>query len=323
MAPLHAHGRLPRAARCRSSSAATAATSRTPRASLPRCARRPLLGQHRLRLRRGDRPGRARADARAALLHELVVRAPARDRARADGRRPRSGRPQPRLLRLGRFGGGRVCLEARASALPRAGRQARQVQGDRAPDRVPRHHLRRALDQRDRGAARAVRAARPRGAARQQHEPLPPASRGVRGGVHAVPAGRARADDRRDGPGDRVPRAHGARAERGRRVHAACRLLAGRSRALRPLRHPAERRRGDHRLRTGRRVVRLCALRHQAGPGLLREGPLVVVRRDRRRDRTRHGHGAVHAGRLGVHARDHLRRTSRHVARSRSRTSRS
>ena len=45
-------------------------------------------------------------------------------------------------------------------------------------DRLPRHDLRRALDQRDRGAARAVRAARPRGAPRQQHEPLPPAAGG-------------------------------------------------------------------------------------------------------------------------------------------------
>ena len=58
------------------------------RQPLPRRARRALLGQHRLRLRRGGRPGRARADARAALLHELDVRAPARDRAR----RPRSPR---------------------------------------------------------------------------------------------------------------------------------------------------------------------------------------------------------------------------------------
>ena len=76
--------------------------------------------QHRLRLRRGDRPGGARADARAAVLHELVVRAPARDRARRRGRVARAGRPQPRLLRLRRLGGGRVGVEARAPVLPRA-----------------------------------------------------------------------------------------------------------------------------------------------------------------------------------------------------------
>ena len=172
------------------------------RQALPRRARRPLLGQHRLRLRRGDRPGGARADARAALLHELVVRAPARDRARRRGRVARARRPEPRLLRLGRLGGGRVGLEARAPVLPRARRQARvrlgrdaprragrhaaaaQVQGDRAPGRLPRHDDGRALDQRHPGAADAVRAARARGAARPEHEPLPPAGRGDRGGVH-------------------------------------------------------------------------------------------------------------------------------------------
>ena len=83
--------------------------------------------QHRLRLRRGDRPGGARADARAAVLHELVVRAPARDRARRGGRVARARRPEPRLLRLRRLGGGRVGLEARAPVLPRARRQARVV----------------------------------------------------------------------------------------------------------------------------------------------------------------------------------------------------
>ena len=73
--------------------------------------------QHRLRVRRRDRPGRARADARAALLHELVVRAPARDRARRRGRLARARRPQPRLLRLRRLRGGRVGVEARAPVL--------------------------------------------------------------------------------------------------------------------------------------------------------------------------------------------------------------
>ena len=53
--------------------------------------------------------------------------------------------------------------------------------------------------------------------------------------------------DRRDGAGDGLPRPHGARPERGRRLHAAGGLLARRPRALRPLRHPALRRRGDHR----------------------------------------------------------------------------
>ena len=121
------------------------------------------------------------------------------------------------VLLLRRLGGGRVGLEARAPVLRRAsGSRAAPLQGDRARGRVPRHDARRALDQRDPRAARAVRAARPRGASRLEHEPLPPAARGDRGGVHALPARRARADDRVDGPRDRLPRAHGAGAERGR-----------------------------------------------------------------------------------------------------------
>ena len=94
------------------------------RQALPRRARGALLGQHRLLVRRGDRAGGARADARAALLHELVVRAPARDRARGRGRVARARRPQPRLLLLRRLRGGRVGVEARAAVLHRAWREA-------------------------------------------------------------------------------------------------------------------------------------------------------------------------------------------------------
>src|SRR6187402_2642140 len=45
------------------------------------------------------------------------------------------------------------------------------LQGDHAPDGVPRHDLRRALAHRDPGDPRPVRAARARGAERPQHEP--------------------------------------------------------------------------------------------------------------------------------------------------------
>ena len=212
------------------------------RQALPRRARRPVLGQHRLRLRRGDRAGGARADARAAVLHQLVVRAPEGDRARGRARLARARRPEPRLLRLGRLGGGRVGVEARPAVLrgprreagqararrardaarrDRLGRASRPapLQGDRAAHRLPRHDDGRPLDQRHPGAADGVRAARARGAARPQHEPLPPAGGRDRGGVHAVPARRPRAGDPRDGARDRLPRAHGARAERRRLLH--------------------------------------------------------------------------------------------------------
>ena len=151
----------------------------------------------------------------------------ARDSGRARGRAGARGRPR----RDRRRGDG--------AAAP--------LQGDRAPHRLPRDDAGRALDQRHPGDPRAVRAARRRGAARLEHEPLPPSARGDRGGVHAVPARRARAGDPRDGAGDRLPRAHGAGAERRRLLHAARGLLARRARDLRPLRHPALRRRGDHR----------------------------------------------------------------------------
>jgi hypothetical protein len=289
------------------------------REALPRRARRALLRQHRLLVRRGDRTGGARADARAALLHELVICPPARDRAGGRGRLPGAGRPEPCLLRLRRLRGRRVGVEARAAVLhgarretparhgPRARAKPRRhrrrgardapLQGDRAPHRVSRDDVRRALDQRHPGAAHAVRALAARGAARPQHEPLPPAARGDGGGVHAGPPRGARADHPRDGPGDGLSRPHGARAERGRRVHAPCGLLARRAGALRPVRHPALCRRGDHRLRTPRLLVRLGALRHPAGHRHLREGPVLLVRRDRRRCRHRPRHGAL----PGVH----------------------
>jgi adenosylmethionine-8-amino-7-oxononanoate aminotransferase len=58
-----------------------------------------------------------------------------------------------------------------------------------------------------------------------------------RRGVHGPPARRARGDDPPGGPRDGRDGDHGAGAERGRVVHAARRLLGGRARALRPLRH--------------------------------------------------------------------------------------
>ena len=285
---LHPHGRVPR----RRSADHRARRRLLPRGrerqALPRRLGGPVLGQHRLLVRGGDRPGGARADARAALLHQLVVRTSARDRARRRGRVARARRPEPRLLRLGRLGGGRVGVEAGAAVLRGAGgeaaaggrrrrardqaRRARGLlahpaaphEGDRPPRRLPRHDVRRALAERHPGDPDAVRAARARGASRAQHEPLPPAAGGDGSGVHALPARRPRADDPRDGSRDRLPRAHGAGAELRRLLHAADRLLAGRARDLRPLRHPALRRRGDHGLRPGRLLVRLRALRHPA-----------------------------------------------------------
>ena len=214
------------------------------RQALPRRARRPVLGQHRLRLRRGDRPGGARADARAALLHELVVRASEGDRARGRARLARAGRPQPRLLRLRRLGGGRVGVEARPAVLRRAGREAGQARARASRRRgTTRSSRRRRGPHRYKAIARHIAyhgttmgALSINGipALRTAFEPLVPEVRHVhntnryhrpdgrdRGGVHAVPARRPRAGDPRDGPRDGLPRPHGARAERRRLLHAA------------------------------------------------------------------------------------------------------
>ena len=317
------------------------------RQALPRRPRRALLRQHRLRLRRRDRAGGARADARAALLHQLDVRAPARGRARRGGCLARPRRPQPGLLRLGRLRGGRVRVEARAAVLPRARRQAAPrarwlgararprrdrrepahpdppLQGDHPADRVPRDDARSALAHRHPGDPRPVRAAPRRGAERPQHEPLPPAGRGDGRGVHGRPARRARADDRGDGAGDRLPRPHGARPELRWLLRRPEGLLARCPRALRPLRHPSLGRRGDHGVRPDRRLVRVGAIRHPTGSDHLGEGALVLVRGDRRRDPQRPGRRAVPLRGRDVLARDHLRRASRAVRGRARRTSRS
>ena len=202
------------------------------RQALPRRARGPVRRPDRLLVRRRDRRGGGRADARAALLHQLVVRAPARDRARGRGRLARARRPEPRLLRLGRLGGGRVGLEARAP-VPRGARRA-ALEGGLAQRRLPRDDDGRALDQRHpRAARRRSSRSSPRSIHVPQHEPLPPAAGRDRGGVHGVPARRPRARDRRGRARDGRDGDHGAGAERGRRVHAAGRLLRGRARDLR------------------------------------------------------------------------------------------
>ena len=257
------------------------------RQALSRCARRAVLGEHRLLVRRGDRPGGARPDARAALLHELVVRASARNRARRRARPARAVAHQPRVLRLGRLRGGRVGVEA-CAAVPH-GKRRTALEGCVASHRVPRHDHGRALDQRDRRAPRAVRAARPRRRPRPEHQPLPPARRRDRGGVHRVSPRGSRELDRAGGAGDRGDGDLRAGPERRRLVHAARGLFPGRARDLRPLRDPPLRRRGDHGLRPHRRLVREREVRHQARPDHLREGSFVVVRRDRRGARRRQG----------------------------------
>ena len=257
------------------------------RQALSRRARRPVLGERRLLVRRGDRPGGARPDARAAVLHELVVRASARNRARRGARPARALAHQPGVLRLGGLRGGRVGVEARA-AVPHGERRT-ALEGRVASHRVPRHDDGRALDQRDRSAPGTLRAARSGRRPRPEYQSLPPARGRDRGGVHRVSPRGSRELDPAGGPRDGGDGDLRAGPECRRLVHAARGLFPGRSRDLRPLRNPSLRRRGDHGIRSYRRLVREREVRHQARPDHLCEGSFVVVRRDRRGARRRQG----------------------------------
>ena len=150
MDALHAHGWIPGGRRADHRARRRVLPRGREREALSGRTRRALLREHRLLVRRGDRPGRARADAGAAVLHQLVVRASAGDRAGGRGRLARSRRPEPRVLLLRWLGGGRVGLEARAPVLRRAGRKGDRGGRRRGPD-APRRA--------DRGERRAGRIA--------------------------------------------------------------------------------------------------------------------------------------------------------------------
>ena len=99
------------------------------------------------------------------------------------------GRPEPRLLHQQRLGGGRVGDQARAQ-LPPAEGQRPEDQADRARDRLPRHHARRALSATGIPALRTpVRAARP---GRLSTSPTPTATAGRTTATRSGPPTRSR-----------------------------------------------------------------------------------------------------------------------------------
>ena len=201
---------------------------RRPRQALPRRPQRALLREHRPRPRR-RRPGRRRPGQGARLLHELVLRAPARDRAGRQDRRARARRPQPRLLHQRRQRGRRVGDQARPP-VPQAHaatRTRRRSSPARSPTTAPRSARSTATGITAlRAALRAVRARR---LPRAQHEPLPPA-----GGPGAENLAEAdRTPDRVRGPRHGRGRDPGAGPERRRLLHAARRLLPAGPRDLR------------------------------------------------------------------------------------------
>ena len=289
------------------------------RQALPRRARRPVLGQHRLRLT-ARRSGRRRSSRCASCPSTRTGRT--RTRARSSSR-PRSRRSRPATStacssspaarrRSSRRG------SSRGSTTSRAGRSgcARRRLDDRAGPRCDRREPARrrpAATRRSRahtayhgttlGALSltgipAIRMPfeplRPRGAERPQHEPLPPARRRDRGGVHRRPARRARADDRGDGARDGLPRPHGAGAELGWR---ASRAPVGYWQGVRELcdRYDILLSADEVITGFGRIGDWFASERYDIRPDIItsRQGPLVLVRRDRRRDRDRPRAGAV------------------------------
>ena len=235
----------------------------------------------------------------------------------------RAGRPEPRLLRLRRLGGGRVGVEARA-AVPRGARRA-ALEGDRAPRRLPRDDDGRALDQRHPRAADAVRAARARGrstSATRTATTGPPEETEEEFTAFLLDDLEQTIDAA--GPEtvamvimEPVQNAGGA-------FTPPAGYWRGRARDLRPLRHPALRRRGDHRLRP------------RSAPGSARSATTSGPTSSRRAKGLSSAYASIGAviatdavmepfleGDVDVHARDHVRRPSGRMRRSRSRTSRS
>ena len=293
------------------------------RQALPRRAGRPVRGADRLLVRRRDRRGGARADARAALLHELELRASARDRARRGGRVARARRPQPRLLRLRRLRGGRVGLEARPPVARRQRRAA--LEGGLPQRRLPRHDDGRALDQRHRRrCARRSSRSSPRSATcrntNRYHRPEGETEEEFTAFLlddleHTLEA--PGPDDRRDGD-------HGAGAERGRRLRAAGRATSRAS--ARSATSTASCSCADEVITGfGRLGAWFGSEKYDIRPDIVTCAKGLssayasigaVIASDRVAEPFLERHRLVHA-------RDHVRRPSRRSARSRSRTSRS
>ena len=132
------------------------------------------------------RPGRRRPGQGARLLHDLVLRAPARDRARRADRVARPRRPQPRLLHLRRRRVGRVRAQARPP-VPQAHGQPEQDEGHRPRGRLPRHDAR----------ARSARPASPRCASRSSRSRRAAATCRTRTSTACRPATAPRTSPRR------------------------------------------------------------------------------------------------------------------------------
>ena len=176
--------------------------------------------------------------------------------------------------------------------------QAEEEDDHQPQERLPRQHDRRHQPRRHAGAAGAGRPADSRHRAHRATVLVRAGSGHAPGRVRAEDRRRARAQDRGARRRQRRGVHRRAGAGRRRRDHPAGHLLAGDPAHLRRVRHPAGRRRGHHRLRAARRVVRLAVLRHRARSHHLREGREQRLPAARRRaGRRARGRGAGGGGR--------------------------
>ena len=265
---------------CRSSSAATAATCGTRRATATSTASRALFcvnighGHTEVAQAGADQAHELDFFTTWSYAHPRAIELAAQDRV-AD-----PGRPQPHLLHLRRQRGGRDRRQARPP-VPQGHRQPEQAQGHRAGDRLPRHHHGRARGDRHPRAAPSVRAVHARRRARPEHEPVPAGRRdGGRG-----PGRDGRPRDRVPGPRHGRGGDHGAGPERRRLLRAARGLLPARARDLRRVQRALHLRRGDLLVGPPGRVVRLPALRLPARHHHHGEGDHQRLRADGRDDR--------------------------------------
>ena len=223
------------------------------------------------------------AGGRARLRAGVPVRASEIVRAGEPHRGARAGRPRPRVLLQFGLGSGRHRAEDRARLQQRPRRGLARAP-DRPRARLSRRRLRRHLGRRHRGEPQDVRHAA--GGRR------PPAAhlQSRAAGLHQGRARMGRASRRRARAHRRAARClhHRGRDRRAdggldRRAAAAEGLSPAAARDLRQARHPADLRRGHHRLRPSRHGVRGRALRRHPGHDHLRQGRHLRHRADGRR----------------------------------------
>ena len=237
----------------------------------PRRGGRPLVRECRpctAEDRRGDRGAGRRDGLRAAVQHG----APEGLRARREARRDRSRRARQGVLHQLGLGSGRHGAEDGDRLPPRPRRRAAHAP-DRPRARLSRRQLRRHLGRRHRRQSQELRHH-----GRRRRSPAPHA-RPQEERVLARPAG-ARRRARRRPRADRhaARRIDDRRGDRraGRRLHrrpaSAQGLPRAAARDLRQARHPADLRRGHHRLRPPRIAVRGDPLQGHARPDDGRQG---------------------------------------------------